>query len=157
MPTTFHYYKTLNLMNRNSETSSEDDSPRGESHLLVNLDEILELELEDRMIPAELGELADSGADSTIDFQNYLRTLIRLQMQLIELQDWVVKTNYKLIVIFEGRDAAGKGSIIKRITQRLNPRVCRVVALPAPSEREKFQWYFQRYVSHLPAGGEISV
>jgi polyphosphate kinase len=71
------------------------------------------------------------------------------------VQDWVVHAKYKLVVIFEGRDAAGKGGVIKRITQRLNPRVCRVVALPAPTEREKTQWYFQRYVSHLPAGGEI--
>ena len=71
------------------------------------------------------------------------------------MQDWVIKTGYKLVVIFEGRDAAGKGGVIKRIAQRLDPRVCRTVALPAPSDREKTQWYFQRYVPHLPAGGEI--
>lgn len=71
------------------------------------------------------------------------------------MQDWVQHTKAKIIVIFEGRDAAGKGGVIKRITQRLNPRVCRVVALPAPTEREKSQWYFERYVPHLPAGGEI--
>lgn len=64
-------------------------------------------------------------------------------------------TGYKLVVVFEGRDAAGKGSVIKRITQRLNPRICRTVALPAPSDREKTQWYFQRYVPHLPVAGEI--
>ena len=74
---------------------------------------------------------------------------------MIKLQDWVVHTKYKLVVLFEGRDAAGKGGVIKRITQRLNPRVCRVVALPAPTEREQTQWYFQRYVPYLPAGGEI--
>jgi len=71
------------------------------------------------------------------------------------LQDWVVRNKLKVVVLFEGRDAAGKGGVIKRVTQRLNPRVCRVAALPAPSERERSQWYFQRYISHLPAGGEI--
>ncbi|RZJ00686.1 MAG: polyphosphate kinase 2, partial [Haliea sp.] len=74
---------------------------------------------------------------------------------LVKLQDWVVASGHKLVVLFEGRDAAGKGGIIKRITQRLNPRVCRVAALPAPNDRERTQWYFQRYVSHLPAAGEI--
>ena len=73
----------------------------------------------------------------------------------MRLQDWVVATKHKVVILFEGRDAAGKGGVIKRITQRLNPRVCRVAALPAPNDRERTQWYFQRYVSHLPAGGEI--
>jgi polyphosphate kinase 2 len=73
----------------------------------------------------------------------------------VKLQDWVQHNKLKVVVIFEGRDSAGKGGVIKRITQRLNPRVCRVAALPAPNERERTQWYFQRYVSHLPAGGEI--
>src|SRR5699024_7346236 len=83
------------------------------------------------------------------------RELLRLQCELVKLQDWVVNKKLKVVVIFEGRDAAGKGGAIKRITQRLNPRVCRVAALPVPSDRERTQWYFQRYVSHLPAGGEI--
>jgi polyphosphate kinase 2 (PPK2 family) len=75
----------------------------------------------------------------------------------VKLQDWVVSQKLKVVVLFEGRDAAGKGSVIKRITQRLNPRVCRVAALPAPNERERTQWYwyFQRYLEHLPADGEI--
>ena len=73
----------------------------------------------------------------------------------MKLQDWVVASGEKVLILFEGRDAAGKGGMIKRITQRLNPRVCRVVALPAPNDRERTQWYFQRYVSHLPAAGEI--
>jgi polyphosphate kinase len=73
----------------------------------------------------------------------------------VKLQDWVASNRQKVVILFEGRDAAGKGGMIKRITQRLNPRVCRVVALPAPNDREKTQWYFQRYVSHLPAAGEI--
>jgi polyphosphate kinase 2 (PPK2 family) len=81
--------------------------------------------------------------------------LLRLQGELVKLQDWVVSQKLKVVVLFEGRDAAGKGGAIKRITQRLNPRVCRVAALTAPSERERTQWYFQRYVSHLPAAGEM--
>src|SRR5262249_12252439 len=89
------------------------------------------------------------------DRRVYFKELFRLQGELVKLQDWVEHHKYKLVVLFEGRDAAGKGGVIKRITQRLNPRTCRVVALTAPSEREKSQWYFQRYTAHLPAGGEI--
>ena len=85
----------------------------------------------------------------------YYRELLSLQRELVRLQEWVVAKGLKLVVLFEGRDAAGKGSVIKRITQRLNPRVCRVVALAAPTDRERSQWYFQRYVAHLPAAGEI--
>lgn len=87
----------------------------------------------------------------------YFRELRRLQVELVRMQEWVHANNYKVAVIFEGRDAAGKGGVIKRITQRLSPRICRVVALPAPSDREKTQWYFQRYAPHLPAGGEIAL
>ncbi len=86
----------------------------------------------------------------------YFKELLRLQRELVKLQDWVVQQKLKVVVLFEGRDAAGKGGVIKRITQRLNPRVCRVAALPAPSERERTQWYFQRYVPYLPAGGRRS-
>jgi polyphosphate kinase 2 len=86
---------------------------------------------------------------------SYFRELLRLQSELVILQDWVVKTGHRMVILFEGRDAAGKGGVIKRITQRLNPRVCRVSALPAPNDREKTQWYFQRYIAHLPAAGEI--
>jgi polyphosphate kinase len=85
----------------------------------------------------------------------YEKELARLQKELIKLQEWIRNKNLKVVVIFEGRDAAGKGGVIKRITESLNPRVCRVVALPAPTEREKSQWYFQRYVAYLPAGGEM--
>ena len=90
-----------------------------------------------------------------VDRRRYFAELFRLQPELVKLQDWVVSQKLKVVILFEGRDAAGKGGVIKRITQRLNPRVCRVVALPAPSERERTQWYFQRYVTHLPGGGEI--
>ncbi len=86
---------------------------------------------------------------------SYFINLLKLQGELIKLQNWISHTGHRLVVLFEGRDAAGKGSVIKRITQRLNPRVCRVVALPIPSEREKSQWYFQRYIAHLPAAGEM--
>jgi polyphosphate kinase len=85
----------------------------------------------------------------------YEKELRRLQIELVKLQEWVRQKGLKVVVIFEGRDAAGKGGVIKRITESLNPRIVRVVALPAPTERERAQWYFQRYVANLPAGGEI--
>jgi polyphosphate kinase len=85
----------------------------------------------------------------------YDRELRRLQVELVKLQEWVRHEGLKVVVIFEGRDAAGKGGAIKRITESLNPRVCRVVALASPTERERSQWYFQRYVAHLPAAGEM--
>ena len=85
----------------------------------------------------------------------YEAELLRLQGQLVEMQEWVRTSGARVVVVFEGRDAAGKGGAIKRVTEYLNPRVCRIVALPAPTEREKTEWYFQRYVSHLPAAGEI--
>jgi polyphosphate kinase 2 len=85
----------------------------------------------------------------------YEKELARMQVELIKLQEWIRYNKLKVVVLFEGRDAAGKGGVIKRITESLNPRICRVAALPAPTEREKTQWYFQRYVPHLPAGGEI--
>src|SRR6266511_3514468 len=84
-----------------------------------------------------------------INKKTYENELARLQEELIKLQEWIRFKNLKVVVIFEGRDAAGKGGVIKRITESLNPRVCRVVALPAPTEREKTQWYFQRYIAHL--------
>ena len=90
-----------------------------------------------------------------VDKKFYEKELARLQVELVKLQEWVRHKQLKVVVIFEGRDAAGKGGVIKRITESLNPRACRVVALPAPTEREKTQWYFQRYVAHLPAGGEM--
>ncbi|MFO4687664.1 polyphosphate kinase 2 [Vibrio cholerae] len=90
-----------------------------------------------------------------LDKKVYERELELLQIELVKLQEWMKQEKLKLVVIFEGRDAAGKGGVIKTITEKLNPRVCRVAALPAPTEKEKTQWYFQRYVAHLPAGGEI--
>ncbi len=124
--------------------------------LADSYDEELELELEDR----NLDTLEDSTLDVTSaqykeDRRQYFRELFRMQAELVKLQDWVVNTGHKVVILFEGRDAAGKGGVIKRITQRLNPRVCRVAALPAPNAREQTQWYFQRFVSHLPGAGEI--
>jgi len=118
---------------------------------LDSFDEELEMELDDRILD---GDAAHSAEGQALRRQ-YFRELFRLQGELVKLQDWVVHTGERVVVIFEGRDAAGKGGAIKRITQRLNPRVCRVAALPAPNDREKTQWYFQRYVAHLPAAGEI--
>ena len=126
--------------------------------LIDHSDEELELELADDL--ANLDELFDQHTPDSPDKEArrlYFRELFRLQGELVKLQSWVVKTGQKVVIIFEGRDAAGKGGVIKRITQRLNPRVCRVVALPAPNDREQTQWYFQRYVPHLPAAGEIAL
>lgn len=96
-----------------------------------------------------------ASSTSKLDRERYFSELFRLQHELVKLQEWVQHSKLKMVVIFEGRDSAGKGGAIKRITQRLNPRVCRVVALSAPTERERGEWYFQRYVQHLPARGEI--
>ena len=87
--------------------------------------------------------------------KHYEAELQRLQIELVKLQEWIKHKKLKVLVIFEGRDAAGKGGAIKRITEPLSPRICKVVALPAPTEREKTQWYFQRYIQHLPSGGEM--
>jgi len=124
--------------------------------MLDSLDEELEMEIDDDRMDALIRQATDAAtADLDLDRRYYFKELFRLQGELVKLQDWVVANNLKVVVLFEGRDAAGKGGVIKRITQRLNPRVCRVAALPAPGQRERSQWYFQRYVSHLPAGGEI--
>ncbi len=139
----------------NDKPSDDGQHEWVERELEDSLDEELEMELDDERIYGDFPKVAFKTRESTLPRRDYFRELLRLQAELVELQDWVVNTKYKLVVVFEGRDAAGKGGVIKRITQRLNPRVCRVVALPAPTEREKTQWYFQRYVPHLPAGGEM--
>ena len=126
-----------------------------EAELADTLDEDYELELSEPALSEEIRRIYRTMHPPSIDRHTYFHELLRLQSELIKLQDWVAHHKKKIVVLFEGRDSAGKGSVIKRITQRLNPRVARVVALPAPSDREKTQWYFQRYVPHLPAGGEI--
>ncbi|MCP4390490.1 MAG: polyphosphate kinase 2, partial [Gammaproteobacteria bacterium] len=90
-----------------------------------------------------------------ISNKDYEKELAILQIELVKLQEWIKEKGLKVVCVFEGRDAAGKGGVIKRITESLNPRICRVVALGTPTEREKTQWYFQRYVPHLPAAGEM--
>ncbi|MBW8465926.1 MULTISPECIES: polyphosphate kinase 2 [Acidovorax] len=135
----------------NNALDSQELMQRIANDLIDSYDEELELEIEDR-------EVDDIGAPTAADKlarQQYFKELFRLQGELVKLQDWVQHSREKVVILFEGRDAAGKGGVIKRITQRLNPRVARVAALPAPNDRERTQWYFQRYVAHLPAAGEI--
>ena len=140
----------------NDENLKNNDRLRQQMHedLIDSYDEEIESEMDDYIqdLRYDGQPLTDS---EKIARHIYFNELIRLQKELIKLQDWVVATGERIVVIFEGRDSAGKGGAIKRITQRLNPRVCRVAALPAPNDREKTQWYFQRYVAHLPAAGEI--
>ena len=135
------------------DTSQAKLRDRIHDELVDSVDEELELEIDDDRLNA----LLEDGGETPhgMDRRKYFEELLRLQKELVKLQDWVVHRKLKVVVLFEGRDAAGKGGVIKRITQRLNPRICRVVALSAPTERERTQWYFQRYVSHLPAAGEI--
>lgn len=118
-------------------------------------DEELEMEREDGEAtePGTASRPTEGDSDAAAR-RVYFTELFRLQGELVRLHDWVVETGHRLVIVCEGRDAAGKGGVIKRITQRLNPRVCRVAALPAPTDREKTQWYFQRYSAHLPAAGE---
>ncbi|MGQ0729307.1 polyphosphate kinase 2 [Acidovorax sp.] len=135
----------------NNALDTQELMQRIANDLIDSYDEELELEIEDR-------EVDDIGAPSPGDKlarQQYFKDLFRLQGELVKLQDWVQHSRQKVVILFEGRDAAGKGGVIKRITQRLNPRVARVAALPAPNDRERTQWYFQRYVAHLPAAGEM--
>ena len=101
------------------------------------------------------GDAPLKGGGGKLRRKVYEAELARLQVELVKLQEWIRHEGLMVVVLFEGRDAAGKGGVIKRITQRTNPRICRVVALPAPTERERTQWYFQRYVAHLPAAGEM--
>lgn len=104
---------------------------------------------------ADSAPCAEAHETSVLDKKFYEKELARLQLELVKLQEWIKQKGLKVVVIFEGRDAAGKGGVIKRITQCLNPRICRVVALGVPTERDKTQWYFQRYVPYLPAAGEM--
>ncbi|GLK45929.1 MULTISPECIES: polyphosphate kinase 2 [Novosphingobium] len=120
-----------------------------------SFDEELEMEIDESRLEALMDDMADHPDRAQIERRLYFRELFRLQHELVRLQEWVQHKGLKVVVVFEGRDSAGKGGAIKRITQRLNPRVCRVAALPAPNERERTQWYFQRYVQHLPGAGEI--
>jgi polyphosphate kinase 2 len=136
-----------------ADTTQASLRERIHDELIDSVDEELELEIDDH----RLSLLLEDGGEvpGGMDRRAYFEELLRLQKELVKLQDWVVHRKLKLVVLFEGRDAAGKGGVIKRVTQRLNPRTCKVVALSAPTERERTQWYFQRYAEHLPAAGEI--
>jgi polyphosphate kinase 2 len=135
--------------------AARDLQQRVDRELADDIDEEFEMELDDDRLARLLGEAEQHEPGHGMDRKLYFSELLRLQGELIKLQDWVSVNKKKVLILFEGRDAAAKGGVIKRITQRLNPRICRVAALPAPNERERTQWYFQRYVTHLPAGGEI--
>jgi polyphosphate kinase 2 len=138
-----------------SDTKDTPDlQARIHDEILDSLDEERELELDDERL-AQLIDAHDQPPADSAERAHYFKELLRLQRELVRLQSWVVHKGLKVVVLFEGRDAAGKGGVIKRIMQRLNPRSCRTVALSAPTERERTQWYFQRYVAHLPAAGEI--
>lgn len=138
-------------MLQNAPFDAQDLMQRIANDLMDSYDEELELEIEDRNVDED----GDLVATDKLERQRYFKELFRLQGELVKLQDWVQHSRQKVVILFEGRDAAGKGGVIKRITQRLNPRVARVAALPAPNDRERTQWYFQRYVAHLPAAGEM--
>ena len=126
-----------------------------EAELADTLDEDYELELSEPALSLELRKIYKKAHPELMERNAYFHALMHLQAELIKVQHWVEKSNAKVVVLFEGRDAAGKGGVIRRITHRLNPRVCRVAALPVPTEREMSQWYFQRFVPYLPAGGEM--
>src|SRR5688572_8980107 len=132
-----------------------DQLSRIKAEIADSFDEELEMQMEEDRLDDLVAEGMSEEAEPTLERKVYFRELFRLQHELVRLQDWVQHKKLKVVVLFEGRDSAGKGGAIKRVTQRLNPRVCRTVALPAPTERERTQWYFQRYVCHLPAAGEI--
>jgi polyphosphate kinase 2 len=133
---------------KNGKEKSRDDAA-GSSKTSGKVEVAPEVEIKQ----AEVSGQAEKSM--MVDNKAYNKELRRLQIEMVKLQEWIRFKGLKVVVIFEGRDAAGKGGVIKRITESLNPRVCRVVALPAPTEREKTQWYFQRYVAHLPAAGEM--
>ena len=139
----------------NDKRDDSDGADWLKAELADTLDEDYELDLSEPALSMEVRRIYRKHHPPSMERTDYFRALLTLQAELIRLQDWVEYHGEKVAVVFEGRDAAGKGSVIKRITQRLNPRTCRVVALPRPSDRETTQWYFQRYVPHMPAGGEI--
>src|SRR6201998_2947747 len=152
---TFHNAPKETCMAASDQTREAALRERIRQDVADTLDEELELELDDHRLDAAVDDAPDAESRYTIDRRVYFKELFRLQGELVKLQDWVQHEKRKVVVLFEGRDSAGKGGAIKRITQRLNPRVCRVAALPAPNNRERTQWYFQRYTQHLPAAGEM--
>jgi polyphosphate kinase 2 len=142
------------MSKKNKETQKKHSSARPEKVKEVKVKEVKVAPLP-VSVAAHTAVIIQPEQQIKITKKSYEKELGRLQVELVKLQEWVRLKGLKVVVIFEGRDAAGKGGVIKRITESLNPRICRVVALPAPTEREKTQWYFQRYAAHLPAAGEI--
>ncbi len=140
-------------MNNDNSAASNSLAGRVHDEMLDSFDKELEMEIDDDRLLKFLANGPAHPAQDATERQLYFKELFRLQGELVKLQDWVVHRKLKVVVICEGRDAAGKGGVINRITQRMNPRVCRVAALPAPNERKRTQWYFQRYIANLPAGG----
>ena len=141
-------------------TAKKDDKPEATGPLKIKVAGVERVfDIDNPVLPdwVDKKTVATGGFpyDKKLDEDEYEKTLERLQIELAKLQAWMQTSQARVLAVFEGRDAAGKGGVIKRITQRLNPRICRVAALPAPNDRERTQWYFQRYVSHLPAGGEM--
>jgi len=134
---------------------SKKDKETPKKHPEAGSNKLIEVKAQPVIVPSPAASFNPPKPQILINKKIYEKELIHLQLELVKLQEWVRVKNLKLVVLFEGRDAAGKGGGIKRITESLNPRVCRVVALPSPTEREKTQWYFQRYVPYLPAGGEM--
>ena len=134
---------------------SKKDKETPKKHPEAGSNKLIEVKAQPVIVPSPAASFNPPKPQILINKKIYEKELIHLQLELVKLQEWVRVKNLKLVVLFEGRDAAGKGGVIKRITESLNPRVCRVVALPSPTEREKTQWYFQRYVPFLPAGGEM--
>lgn len=126
-----------------------------DEELQDTFDEDYELELSESELSIELKKIYNKQHLPTLDRRVYFTSLLTLQAELIKMMTWAEHTGGKIVVIFEGRDSAGKGGVIKRVTQRLNPQTCRVVALNKPTRKEQSQWYFQRYVQHLPSAGEI--
>jgi polyphosphate kinase 2 len=147
--------RTPKTTNSTEHAAVDAHAARLHDELVETIDEELELEIDDDRLAALLRHDPDHQPTDMLDRHTYFKELLRLQKELVKLQDWVAHQKLKVVVLFEGRDSAGKGGVIKRVTQRLNPRICKVVALSAPTERERGQWYFQRYAAHLPAAGEI--
>jgi polyphosphate kinase len=135
-------------MAKKNKKAKKKDAPDGS-----NNQETVEVETISK--DQQVASLIPSDGQVPIDKKTYEKELARLQVELVKLQEWIRAKKLRVVVVFEGRDAAGKGGVIKRITESLNPRICRVVALGTPTEREKTQWYFQRYVAQLPAEGEM--
>jgi len=131
------------VMSKKPETKKE--GPKKHDHHHEHADPVAQMSMEE----------FHAQVQPSILPEHYDKELKKLQLRLVELQDWIISTKARVVVVFEGRDAAGKGGAIKRITEALNPRICKVAALGTPTDREKSQWYFQRYVAHLPAGGEM--